>query len=162
MKKFFVVLFAVLFLTACGGGGGDDEGTPVPEASSKKHGVKFLDATIEYTPAMEGDKIVNLVKNSAPVSVPKGSIVKVIWNYQCGWYVSGGPAIIADFNQSGPTIVSQPTVGGVGLISLLDNQGSEYFINITEVDTSGSTIPVVVDEINGLITYGDSIPEACP
>jgi len=162
MKKLFVMLFAVLFLAACGGGGEDNEGTPAPGVSSEKHGVKFLDATIEYTPAVEGNEVANLVQNNAPISVPKGSIVKVIWNYQCGWYGSGGPAIVVDFNQSGPTIISQPAAGGVGLISLLDDQGSEYFINITEVDTSGSTVPVVVDEINGLITYGDSIPEACP
>ncbi len=164
MKKLAILLAvlvsAVFLLSACGGGGdgGDDEGVP-PEASSEKHGVKFLDTTIEYTPAAEGDEIINLVKDSSPVSVPKNSIVNVIWNYQCGWYTSGGPAVVVDFNQFGPTSIPQPTKAGTGLISLLDDQGNEYFINIVEVDTSGSTTSVVVDEDNGLISYGDLTPE---
>lgn len=167
MKKMVIVLVilvsTIFLLAACGGGGGGDESQP-PEVSTEKHNIKFLDATIEFTPATEGGEIIKLVQNSAPVSVPKSSITKVIWNYQCGWHTSGGTAIIVDFNQTGPTIIPQPTVGGTGLISLLDDQDNEYFINITEVDISGSTIPVTVDEANGLISYGELTPEnlACP
>lgn len=163
MKKPFAVLMAVLLLSACGGGGGGSHEQAAP-VSVDKHGVKFLDTTIEYTPAMDGDEIIKLVQNGAPISVPKSSITKVIWNYQCGWHISGGTAIVVDFNKSEPTIIPQPTEGGTGLISLLDDQENEYFINITEVDTAGSTIPVVVDKANGLISYGELTPEniACP
>ncbi|MFA6160296.1 MAG: hypothetical protein WC678_04410 [Parcubacteria group bacterium] len=151
IKKLAMAVLAIISLTACGGGGGSDSNSTTTPINWK---IQFhAGSMVVQVPIDEKDNVVSIVDANGVETISKDDLVSVSWNGKCAW-----PTSTVVFAGNPITITGVDSSGDTGLITIA-TVDKIYSVNIDSVDTTGSTVPVSIDKVNGLIAYGDGIPE---
>lgn len=136
---------------------------PNPQPSSHHVAKITATGTFTFTPAAQGDVIIGLFKDGTPVTLPFASVTDVRLSRLCGvwWSTPTSGGLLAKFVNTVASFIGLPA-SDVVMVSLVDVNGVEYFLDTNFIDVVGEGVTVMVRD--GLIRYGAATDPAftCP